>query len=344
MGFSGSVSLVRAAGFGTLPELVEDRAGERVLTDIFERERVPLALRDAPMTPLPLAAMMGVFERAATKLGDRVLGLEVGEQMTHRGYGLWAEYCAGAATLGEGIDRIVQSSWSHLTGGHLEQVDDGAYRILRFASPKVRVGKAQHSDHVVPPMRAFVRSYLGARWNPDRVEVDYPRDRGIAQAEDWLQTAVHCGRPGAGLSLRMSDLKQPRSVRIEDSVRIVTLRDVLADVVLADAPEPARALSAVVALRLMDGRSDIDGAARMVGLGVQGLQRRLREKGYTYREIVDEARHFRAVRLLTETRMSVLSIALSLGYETHAAFTRAFVRWSGCTPVEYRRKGFRHAA
>ena len=120
-------------------------------------------------------------------------------------------------------------------------------------------------------------------------------------------------------------------------MRIVTLRDVLADVILADAPEPARALSAVVALRLLDGRSDIEGAAYLVGLGVQGLQRRLRQKGYSYREIVDEARRARAIRLLLETRMTVLAIALSLGYETHASFTRAFVRWMGCTPSEYRK-------
>jgi len=118
----------------------------------------------------------------------------------------------------------------------------------------------------------------------------------------------------------------------------VTLRDVLADVILANAPEPARSISAVVALRLLDGRSDIDGVAQVLGLGVQGLQRRLREKGFTYREIVDAARHARAVRLLVETRLSVFEIALSLGYETHAAFTRAFTRWEGCAPSEYRRR------
>ena len=185
-------------------------------------------------------------------------------------------------------------------------------------------------------MLTFVRLYLGARWRPDRAEVEYARDPQASQVEDRLQVDLRCGRPGLGLALKPSELSRQRINRTTGRTQIVTLRDVLADVILSDAPEPARALSAVVALRLLDGQSDIDGAAHLVGLGVQGLQRRLREKGFTYREIVEEARRARAVRLLVETQMSILAISLSLGYDTHGSFTRAFVRWMGCTPSEYR--------
>lgn len=101
-------------------------------------------------------------------------------------------------------------------------------------------------------------------------------------------------------------------------------------------PDRRRALSAVVALRLLDGRSDIEGAAQAIGLSVQGLQRRLRQKGYTYREILELARRVRATSLLLETQLPIVEIALSLGYEDHANFTRAFVRWEGCSPSEFR--------
>nr|WP_272211646.1 helix-turn-helix transcriptional regulator [Marinicella sp. W31]MDC2877537.1 helix-turn-helix transcriptional regulator [Marinicella sp. W31] len=108
------------------------------------------------------------------------------------------------------------------------------------------------------------------------------------------------------------------------------------DVVLVGAPEPARSFSAVVSLRLLEGKSDIDGAARMAGLSVQGLQRRLRSTGYTYKDILEVARRTRAVMLLTQTSVSIAEIAFSLGYDEQANFTRAFNRWLGCSPSTFR--------
>ena len=333
----GSIVLVRAKGFGALPEKIERQAGEQALIDMFAREHLPMALRDAPQTPIPLHSMMGLFARGAAALDHRTFGLDVGEEMTHRGYGLWIEHAAAAPTLGEGLRRAIATSWAHQSGARLELVRDGGHRILRFATPTFDVSKVQHCDHLLPPMLTFVRLYLGARWRPDWAEVEYARDPEAKQVEDRLQVDLRCERPGSGLALKASELSRRRINRITGRTRIVTLRDVLADVILSDAPEPARALSAIVALRLLDGQSDIDGAAHLAGLGVQGLQRRLREKGFTYREIVEEARRARAIRLLIETQMSILAISLSLGYDTHGSFTRAFIRWMGCSPSEYRR-------
>lgn len=337
LSYQRSTVLVRAKGFGRLPELVEKLAGERCLADIFEKEGVPLALRDEPRMPMPLGAMMGLFARSAAVLDDRLLGIEVGEGMTHVGYGLWAEYCASAPRLGEALSRMVATSWAHQSGARLELVADGEHQILRFVTPPFDVSKMQHCDHLLPPMLAFVRLYLGRSWLPDWAQVEYARDGAASLVEDRLQVPLRCGLLGSGLAIKAEDLRRER--RVASSSRVVTLRDVMADVILADAPEPARALSAVVALRLLDGHSDIEGAARLLDLSTQGLQRRLREKGYTYREIVDEARRARALRLLVETPMSILEVALALGYETHASFTRAFIRWMGCTPSEFRRGG-----
>lgn len=334
---SDSIALVRAKDFGDLPDRLTRLAGERILFNIFEKEGVPLAVSALPRMPVPLRAMMGLFSRSAAALDNRTLGVEVGEQMTHRGYGLWIEYASAAATLGEALARAVDASWAQQLGSRMELVVEGGHSIIRFATPALGVSKTQYDDHLLPSMLSFVRLYLGDGWRPDWAEVDYRRDPGAGLVEDRLRIPLRFARPGTGLALRTGDLSRRRIFELGEGVRIVTLRDVLADVVLANAPEPARALSAAVALRLLNGQSDIDGAARLIGLGVQGLQRRLRQKGYTYREIVDAARRARAIRLLLETRLSVLAIGLSLGYETHASFTRAFVRWTGSTPSAFRR-------
>lgn len=268
---SGFIPLVRAKGFGPFPALLEERAGERALYETFEAEGMPVGLRDSPTTPMPLSAMMALLSRAARRLGDRTFGLEVGERMTHRGYGLWIEYCAAAETLGEALRRATTTSWAQQSGCRLELAADGALRTLRFMAPRTGVSETQHADHLLRPMLTFARLYLGRKWKPDWVEVTYARDPDAGLVEDRLQIPVRFNCQGTGIVLRGTDLTHMRPLGTGSSGRIVTLRDVRAEVLLMDAPEPARALSSMVALRLLDGRSDIEGAARAVGLSVQGL-------------------------------------------------------------------------
>jgi AraC-like DNA-binding protein len=117
----------------------------------------------------------------------------------------------------------------------------------------------------------------------------------------------------------------------------MTLVELEAGELAAGRPEPVRSILSIVSLRLLDGQADIEGAARVAGLGVRGLQRMLRQQGVSYRQVLDVARAARAKALLRETDHSVTEIALDLGYTDHANFTRAFSRWEGCPPNDFRR-------
>lgn len=336
MTYRNANALIRAVGLGALPDLLQERAGEAAVFKTFEAVDVPIALLDTPTLPMPLSAMKALFSEAARRLGDRTFGLQVGARMSHKAYGPWVDYSSAAPTLGEALRRVVATSWAHQRGGALALVPDGDHLVLCFIMPAMGVDAMQHADHMLSPAIKFLQFYLGRDWRPDWIEVNYPRDPDAALIEDWMQVPIRFGRDRVGVAFRAERLSCRHPVGAIEDGHDVTLRDVWDDVVLRDAPNPARFLSAVVSLRLLDGRSDIDGAARMAGLSMQTLQRRLREKGYNYREVLGAARRARAVRLLLETHLSVVEIALSLGYEDHANFTRAFRRWMGCAPTVFR--------
>lgn len=75
--------------------------------------------------------------------------------------------------------------------------------------------------------------------------------------------------------------------------------------------------------------------ADAIGVSVRALQRRLAEAGVSYERLVAGARFDTAVELLERTDSTVLDI--DLGYSDHAHFTRAFRRWTGTSPREFRR-------
>jgi AraC-like DNA-binding protein len=55
-------------------------------------------------------------------------------------------------------------------------------------------------------------------------------------------------------------------------------------------------------------------------------------------ELVDETRRARAEDLLARPNLKLTELAFALGFSEHSAFTRAFRRWFGVSPRDFRRR------
>ena len=80
-------------------------------------------------------------------------------------------------------------------------------------------------------------------------------------------------------------------------------------------------------------RVDVAGA---LGMGEKTLQRRLKDEGTSYQQVLDEVRRDLAQQYLREGPMSVCEVTFQLGFSDQSSFTRAFRRWTGKTPGEFR--------
>ncbi len=86
----------------------------------------------------------------------------------------------------------------------------------------------------------------------------------------------------------------------------------------------------------LSGVVSLERTARHLGTSPRTLQRHLRERGVQFRSIVEASRFDIAAALLQETKLSVQEIAAQIGYRSPGAFSRAFTRWAGRTPMAYR--------
>jgi len=93
----------------------------------------------------------------------------------------------------------------------------------------------------------------------------------------------------------------------------------------------------IVTRSLRDGYPDVDSVAKILGLSARTLQRRLSDEGVTYARVVARARLDVAQRMLEDPACKVIEVALDLGYSDPAHFARAFARWTGLAPREFRR-------
>ena len=76
--------------------------------------------------------------------------------------------------------------------------------------------------------------------------------------------------------------------------------------------------------------------AAELNTSVRTLERRLKERGWTYKQVVDDLRRQLALRYVKDPRLRLSQLGFLLGFSENAAFVHAFRRWTGSTPMRYR--------
>jgi AraC-like DNA-binding protein len=83
---------------------------------------------------------------------------------------------------------------------------------------------------------------------------------------------------------------------------------------------------------------DFEELAQQMSMTPATMRRRLHEEGESYQSIKDQLRRDLAISYLSHSRRSVMDIAVELGFSERSAFHRAFRKWTGASPGEFRRK------
>ncbi len=87
---------------------------------------------------------------------------------------------------------------------------------------------------------------------------------------------------------------------------------------------------------LADGAVEMSKVARALKVSTATLRRRLDEEGVAFSAILDDVRKDAAQRYLLGSDLTVTEIADRLGFSHVRAFARAFRRWTGKTPSDFR--------
>jgi len=78
--------------------------------------------------------------------------------------------------------------------------------------------------------------------------------------------------------------------------------------------------------------------ARDLGMSERTLYRRLAQEGLTFRDVLSEAQSSLAQELLRDSSNSIAEIAFLTGFSEQSTFSRAFKRWVGQAPAQYRQQ------
>lgn len=234
-------------------------------------------------------------------------------------------------TVGDGLVQLARHF--HLTGApatvHLHTDEDPVRVAFDTRDPFT----AQYSTALV--IHHF-RTETDGRLRASFVSLtQLPDDH--AALERQLGCSVRAPSPWNGVAIPRQVLGIP--LRRRDAV----LRRVLeghARSVAASKPETRDSICVRVRQLLISllgrGEPSIADVARRLAIAPRTLQRRLAAEGTSFQRVVDETRREAAERLLAGRSLALSEIAYLLGFSEPSAFHRAFKRWAGSTPLEFR--------
>ena len=97
-------------------------------------------------------------------------------------------------------------------------------------------------------------------------------------------------------------------------------------------------VSGQIAALLESGGATLETVANKLNLSVRQLRHQLKTADTSFQKLLNKHRHSLARRLLSKTHEDISEIVYLTGFSEPSTFYRAFKRWEGTTPIEYRRR------
>jgi AraC-like DNA-binding protein len=242
-----------------------------------------------------------------------------------------------APTLAEAIRRLDDHLRAWVSDNSMRVERNGDRAFLQIATRDgLDIERTVANQITVHALVNIVRLAAGPTWTPKKVWVELPREAydersgGLWGAEvvfDAVDTTVEFPahflalRPDRGGYGRAAPVPHPPGPAMSDQVRQVV--------------DGCMGFSAGSDQSVLPPPT-LPELADLVGASARTLQRRLAEEGSEYRRIVSDVRFERARQMLEVEAIPAAELATLLGYTSKSAFLRAFRRYTGMTPSEYR--------
>ena len=296
----------------------------------------PSVLLD-PDNRIPFAQLVALYENAAELTGDDNFGLHLGQSINPAAFDV-VGYCAlNSPTLGAAFARVARyhSIWTDGALFNLETTNDTSAVVYTYADTSIR-NHRQDAEMTLATVTTLCRNIASPDFAPSSVEFEHDAPRDTAEHRQLFRCPIEFRAPANKLTFGSKFLSFPIA---KADASLCVLLDRHAEELLAKFP-PQHSLvdqvRGIITAELRGGDPSLERAADQLSLTPRTLQRKLQELGTSHNELLDQMRRQLAMRYLREREMAICEVAYLLGFSESSSFHRAFKRWTGVTPKEFR--------
>ncbi|MFJ4141929.1 AraC family transcriptional regulator [Pseudomonas sp. NPDC089734] len=290
----------------------------------------PLHMDAADARPSQSAATR-LWQLAVQASNDPALGLRVSRFVSPTSFHALGYTLVASHSLREVFERIVRYHSVTESALVLDFKRVGECYELRF---NTQPGASPHADEVLDAFAAIYvrtcRNRLGRGYSPLSVDLQRPAPENPQPWHDLFRAPLHFSAPQNRLTFACTDfdshLDDSPSPSDESGHNDKPLHSLIW--------EP-RVCSAIETL-LPEGEPSPESIAEALHISPRSLQRHLADEGCRYDLLLKQCRQNLALLHMSDPHTSLSEIAQLLGFADTDSLNRAFKRWTGQTPDQYR--------
>lgn len=290
---------------------------------------------------VPHTAFNQLMARCVEVTGDEAFGLLAAEQLQPQVlHGLGLAWLA-SDTVYDGLTRLVRFAKLISTTLDLHLADDGdLVHVDLGRNVEMDDFSFANRDYGVGMVVRMCRLTLGEYLSPVAVEIERPLPQEPERWEYMLASRVSFDAAATRISWSRADITEklatgdPALARVNDDQAQAYLDSFLAQTT-------AREVVDKIIEKLPDGPPSQQQIAQALHVSNRTLQRKLKDEGTSFMDLLQDTRLQLARKYLRQPNRSVVETSYLLGFSEPSTFSRAFKRWTGEAPAEFRDRGDR---
>ncbi|TKB57512.1 AraC family transcriptional regulator [Ferrimonas aestuarii] len=310
------------------------------LNEIFVGEARSILTSDND-SRLPATTMREVWDRATTLAGNLPIGLEMGREIqpTHMhalGFALWA-----SNNVADVLDRICRYSPFVSTASAMILGKTAHSHTLFWQNRMDSKGQAWAHDSAVDSCFSVI-AHVGWHVSQNRVgpkEVHFMRARPLHEQryQDLFRCPVFFN---STMNCLIYDRAESEHSQPGANSDLALHNETLMDRLMAQLE--AEDIELAVSRKLKAALGSVEPTPQHIAdelfMSVRSLQRYLLQAGTNFSDLLTKARQERSFELLHQPDVPLTNFPDALGFSSQSAFNRAFKRWQGISPNQYRRQ------
>ncbi len=314
-------------------------ASRKVDVDRFLRSiGIEPALVKSPDAHIPVDTYLFIQEKAAQHTNDPYFGLHMGEFAEAGSWSILGYVMMNCKTLGQAFEKSAR--YARIIGNMIEsraELQENKVKVIVFTPPHVPQMSRHCYESTLSSSVRMMRMLTGMPISPLEVTFAYPEPEARAEYERIFCCPVLFGQPENSMTLDVSLAFTPVLMANPGLLDYFEkyAQDFLAK--MERQQQHTHAVTRIILAHMDDEALSIDKVAQEMAVSVRTLQKRLETEGVVFSELHKGIRAKLAKQYLQQN-YSVEQITYLLGFSEPSVFRKAFKKWSGITPGEYRQQ------
>jgi len=290
-------------------------------------------------TRIPIEQVLLFWERLLRTTRDPSLPIRIAETITPRDYDAIGFACMTRATVGEALHQAIRFArvWTDASRWVFTVTPTAATLEFQIEDPD-RLGVRLASEALVAEMIQGGRSLTGTSFVPSMIRFRHAPPADVSHHQRFFGAPIEWSAPRTEVVIDAALLEHPL-VRA-DPVLAAYFERHASELLARCTAEPEGLeyrLRSALAEALRGGVPTLDEVAPRLGMSSRTLRRRLQQDGTSFQELLDSTRCELAKRYLGDGQLPVGAVGFLVGFSEPSTFHRAFKRWTGLTPVAFRK-------